>query len=94
MKILRPVGKLALVERDKAPEETQGGLVLPGVAQELPTQGRVISVGVMNLGVAPGDQVLFGKYSGQKVVVEGREFLLLRLDEILGVLEDVPVEVH
>lgn len=92
---LRPLGKLLLVQRTDAAKESEGGLFIPEAARELPTEGIILEVGErVETKVVKGDKVIFGKYSGTKVVHQGREFLLLQEDELLGVLETSEEVVH
>lgn len=92
---IRPLHDRILVRRIAAEEKTPGGLFIPDNAKEKPVEGEVVAVGngkVMEDGtvrppdVRPGDRVLFGKYSGGEVRVEGVEYLIVREEEILGVL--------
>ena len=93
---IRHLGDKVLVKRLEAEEKTAGGIVLPDAAKEKPKQGKVISVGngkLLDSGermapdVKPGDRILFGKYSGSEIKIEGEEYLIVTEDEILGVLE-------
>jgi chaperonin GroES len=79
-------------------EQKVGGIIIPDTAKEKPQQGKVIAVGsgrvndkgdVLPLDVKAGDTVLFGKYSGSEIKVDGKEYLIVREDEILGVVEGV-----
>ena len=93
---IRPLQDRVIVRRVKEEEKTKGGLYIPDTAKEKPVEGTVIAVGngkiledgtVRKLDVKAGDRVLFGKYSGTEVKVEGEEHLILREDDILGVVE-------
>src|ERR1700691_5577554 len=93
---IRPLGDRILVKRIKEEEKTKGGIIIPDTAKEKPQEGKVVAVGkgkVTEEGklVAPdvkaGDRILFGKYSGSEVKLDGEEHLILREDDILGVLE-------
>jgi chaperonin GroES len=93
---IRPLGDRILVKRIKEEERTKGGIIIPDTAKEKPQEGKVVAVGkgkVTEQGktVAPdvkaGDKILFGKYSGSEVKIDGEEHLILREDDILGVLE-------
>ena len=93
---IRPLGDRILVKRIKEEEKTKGGIIIPDTAKEKPQEGKVVAVGkgkVTEEGklIAPdvkaGDKILFGKYSGSEVKLEGEEHLILREDDILGVLE-------
>ncbi len=92
---LVPLGDNVVVKRIEADERSAGGIVLPDAARERPRQGRILSVGDGRLladgsrsppQVAEGDRVVFERYAGSEVVVEGEELLLLREDEILAVV--------
>jgi chaperonin GroES len=92
---LRPLHDRILVRRLEEQEEKRGGIVIPDSAKEKPQQAEVVAVGagkVLEDGqrakpdVQAGDRILFGKYSGADVRIDGQEYLILREDEILGVL--------
>jgi len=91
----RPLYDRLLLQRIEEGEQKIGGIIIPDSAKEKPQQGRVIAVGkgkidkdgkVTPLDVKEGDTVLFGKYSGQEIKLEGEEYLIMREEEILGVL--------
>jgi chaperonin GroES len=93
---LRPLHDRVLVKRLEEGEQRQGGIIIPDSAKEKPQQALVKAVGsgkLMESGervapeVKPGDRILFGKYSGSEIKIDGDEFLILKEDEILGVLE-------
>ncbi len=93
---LRPLHDRVLVKRLEAEEQVRGGLVIPDTAKEKPQQAEVKAVGNgklldsgerVPLEVKPGQRILFGKYSGSDIKIDGDEYLILREDEILGVLE-------
>jgi chaperonin GroES len=93
---LRPLHDRVLVTRLDEGEQKQGGIIIPDSAKEKPQQAEVKAVGngkLLDNGervapeVKPGDRILFGKYSGSEIKIEGVEYLILREDEILGVLE-------
>lgn len=93
---IRPLQDRVIVKRLKEEEKTKGGIIIPDSAKEKPVEGKVIAVGngkvtdkgdVRKLDVKVGDRVLFGKYSGTEVKIEGEEHLILREDDILGVIE-------
>jgi chaperonin GroES len=96
---VRPLRDRVLVERlEEAEQKSIGGIIIPDTAKEKPQQGRVIAAGkgrvndkgeVFPLDVKEGDTVLFGKYAGTEIKIEGREYLIIREDEILGVTEGV-----
>ena len=92
----RPLGDRVLVKRVEEEEKTKGGIIIPDSAKEKPIEGMVVAVGngkvledgtVRKLDIKPGDRVLFGKYSGTEVKLDGEEALILREDDILGVIE-------
>jgi chaperonin GroES len=93
---IRPLGDRILVKRIKEEEKTKGGIIIPDTAKEKPQEGKVVAVGkgktteegkLIAPDVKAGDRILFGKYSGSEVKLEGEEHLILREDDILGVLE-------
>ena len=94
---IRPLYDRIVVKRiEEETEKTAGGLFIPDSAKEKPQQGEVVAVGqgkrndegkLIALDVKPGDRILFGKYSGTEVKVEGEEYLIMREDEVLGVIE-------
>ena len=94
---LRPLHDRILVERIEEDEQKVGGIIIPDTAKEKPQQGKVIAVGAgkvekdgkrLPLDVKDGDTILFGKYSGQEIKIDGEELLIMREDEVLAVLED------
>jgi chaperonin GroES len=93
---IRPLHDRVVIKRLEAEEKTASGIVLPGAAAEKPDMGEVISVGngkILENGerrlleVKKGDKVLFGKYSGQTVKVDGEELLVMREEDIMGIVE-------
>jgi chaperonin GroES len=93
---IRPLHDRVLVKRVEEEEVRKGGIVIPDTAKEKPQRGKVIAVGNgkltddgkrIPLDVKSGDQVLFGKYSGAEVKIEDEEYLILREEDILGILE-------
>ena len=93
---LRPLQDRLIVKRLPEEEKTAGGIIIPDSAKEKPAQGEVVAVGsgkvlengkVRPLDVKVGDRILFGKYAGSEIKVGGEEQLILREDEILGVIE-------
>ena len=96
---VRPLRDRVLIERlEEAEQKSIGGILIPDTAKEKPQQGRVIAAGkgrvndkgeVFPHDVKEGDTVLFGKYAGTEIKIEGREYLIIREDEILGVTEGV-----
>jgi chaperonin GroES len=96
MKSIRPLGDRVLVKRIQEEEKTKGGIIIPDTAKEKPQEGLVVAVGkgktteegkLIPPDVKKGDRILFGKYSGTEIKIEGDEHLILREDEIVGVLE-------
>ena len=93
---LRPLGDRVIVKRIESETKTASGIVIPDSAAEKPDQGEVIAIGngkiledgkTRPLDVKVGDRVLFGKYSGQTVKVKGEEFLVMREEDIMGVVD-------
>jgi len=94
---IRPLQDRILAKRiEEQGEEKRGGIIIPDTAKEKPQEGKVIAVGNgkilengqrVPLDIKAGDRVLFGKYAGSEVKIEGEEYLILREDDILGVLE-------
>ena len=93
---LRPLHDRVVVRRIDAEERTKGGIIIPDTAKEKPQEGEVVAVGsgkrmedgkVHPLDVKAGDRILFGKYSGSEIKIDGEEHLILREDEVLGVIE-------
>jgi chaperonin GroES len=93
---IRPLGDRILVKRIQEEEKTKGGIIIPDTAKEKPQEGRVVAVGKGKMtedgkllvpDVKAGDRILFGKYAGSEIKLEGEEHLILREDDILGVLE-------
>ena len=92
----RPLADRILIKRIDKEEKTAGGSIIPDSAKEKPQEGEVVAVGngkrlddgkVQPLDVKKGDRVLFGKYSGSEIKIDGEEHLILREDEVLGILE-------
>lgn len=93
---IRPLHDRVLVKRVEEENKTKGGIIIPDTAKEKPIEGKVIAVGngktledgsVRKLEVKQGDRILFGKYSGTEVKIDGEEHLILREDDILGIVE-------
>ena len=93
---VRPLHDRIIVERLEEEEQRVGGIIIPDSAKEKPQQGKVIAVGkgriekdgkVTPLDVKAGDKVLFGKYAGQEIKIDGNEYLIIREEEVLGVIE-------
>ena len=93
---LRPLHDRILVQRIEEEEQKVGGIIIPDSAKEKPQQGKVVAVGAgkadkdgkrITLDVKEGDTILFGKYSGQEVRVDNEDYLIMREDEVLAVIE-------
>jgi len=92
---IRPLHDRVIIKRIEEEEKSKGGIIIPDTAKEKPQEGRVVAVGpgkqedgkVIPLGVKAGDKILFGKYSGTEIKLDGEEHLIVREDDILGVLE-------
>jgi chaperonin GroES len=93
---IRPLYDRILVKRVKEEEKTAGGLFIPDTAKEKPQEGKVVATGegrrgedgkIQKMAVKKGDRILFGKYSGSEVTIDGTECLIMREDDVLGVLE-------
>ena len=93
----RPLHDRVLVRRVEAEEKTAGGIIIPDTAKEKPQEGEVVAVGtgaraddgkVTPLDVKAGDRILFGKWSGTEVTIDGTEFLIMKESDIMGVLEE------
>ncbi len=99
---VRPLRDRVVLKRLEEQEQKIGGIIIPDTAKEKPQQGKVVAVGsgrvndegkVMPLDVKVGDTVLFGKYSGTEIKLEGTEYLIVREEEILGIIEGAPAGV-
>jgi chaperonin GroES len=93
----RPLHDRVLVRRIQADEKTAGGIIIPDTAKEKPSQGEVIAVGpggrdetgkLIPIDIKVGDRVLFGKWSGTEVKIDGEELLIMKESDVLGVVED------
>jgi chaperonin GroES len=93
---IRPLGDRILVKRIKEEDKTKGGIFIPDTAKEKPQEGRIVAVGkgkmteggnLVTPEVKAGDTILFGKYSGSEVKVDGEEHMIMREEDVLGVLE-------
>jgi chaperonin GroES len=92
---IRPLHDRVIVKRIKEEEKTKGGLIIPDTAKEKPQEGTVVAVGprkqedgkIISMDVKAGDRILFGKYSGTEIKLDDEEHLILREDDILGVIE-------
>jgi len=92
----KPLQDRVLVEYSDEPDKSSGGLYIPDTAKEKPQEGKVVAVGpgkvtdegkLKKVDVKPGDSVLFDKYSGSKIRIDDKEYLIIRDDDILGILE-------
>ncbi len=93
---LRPLQDRILVQRVEEENTTKGGIIIPDTAKEKPAEGKVVAVGNGKVGedgkrialeVKKGDRILFGKYSGTEVKVSGEEYLIMREDDVLGIID-------
>jgi len=93
---IRPLYDRIVVRRIEQKEQMQGGIIIPDTAKEKPQEGEVVAVGqgkrlengkVVALDVKAGDRILFGKYSGNEIKIDGEELVIMREDEVLGILE-------
>lgn len=93
---IRPLQDRILVKRIEEEEKTSGGIIIPDTAKEKPMEGKVVAVGkgkvledgkVMPVDVKKGDRILFSKYAGTEVKIEGQEHLIIREEDVLGVIE-------
>lgn len=92
---IRPLQDRVIVERVEAEEKSAGGIIIPDTAKEKPQEGKVVSVGkgkrkedgnIVPMDVKAGDRILFSKYAGNDVTIDGKEYVIMREDDILGVL--------
>ena len=93
---VRPLHDRIIVQRIEEEEQRVGGIIIPDTAKEKPQQGKVVAAGkgkakddgkVLPLDVKAGDTILFGKYSGQDIKIDGEEYLILREDEVLAIID-------
>src|SRR5205085_3684898 len=98
MASIKPLQDRVIVKRIEEGEQIRGGIIIPDSAKEKPQEGEIIAVGAgkkldsgerVQLDVKEGDRVLFGKYAGNEIKLDGDEFLIMREDDILGVIERV-----
>ena len=94
---IRPLHDRVIVKRVEEEKKSAGGIVIPDTAAEKPSQGEVVAVGpgktddngrVVSMGVKVGDRVLFGKYSGQEFKLDGQDYLHMREDDIIGIINN------
>ena len=93
---IRPLNDRLIVERTEEEQKTKSGIIIPDTAKEKPLQGKVIAVGkgkllddgkALPLGVKAGDRILFGKYAGTEIKIEDREYLMMREEDVYGIIE-------
>jgi chaperonin GroES len=93
---LKPLHDRVLVERVNSEDKTKGGIIIPDTAQEKPMEGKVLAVGggarnengqIVALDVKKGDRILFGKWSGTEVKMDGKELLIMKESDIMGIIE-------
>jgi chaperonin GroES len=98
----RPLGDRVLIKRVEEEAKTRGGIIIPDTAKEKPQEGEVIAVGpgarddagrIQPLDVKPGDRILFGKWSGSEVKLDGQDLMIMKESDILGVLDPIKVAV-
>jgi chaperonin GroES len=96
----RPLHDRVLVRRIEQDERTKGGIIIPDTAKEKPSEGEVVAVGpgarddqgkIQPLDVKPGDRILFGKWSGTEVKLDGEELLIMKESDVMGIVEGRPV---
>jgi len=94
---LRPLGDRIVVEPLEAEEKTKGGIILPDTAKEKPQEGKVVAVGkgktdesgkLIPMEVKVGDKVLYGKYAGTEITIEGKEYMILKEEDVLAIVEE------
>jgi len=99
---IRPLYDRIVVKRIDEKETARNGIIIPDSAQEKPQEGEIMAVGkgkrledgtVAALDVTTGDRILFGKYSGNEITLEGIEYIIMREDDVLGVLDAVPGQI-
>jgi chaperonin GroES len=93
---IKPLQDRILVQRVEEEAKTKGGIIIPDTAKEKPAEGKVVAVGNGKIGedgkrialdIKKGDRILFGKYSGSEVKISGEEYLIMREDDVLGIIE-------
>lgn len=94
---IRPLGDRIVVEPLEAEEKTKGGIILPDTAKEKPQEGKVVAVGkgkvdedgkTVPMEIKVGDKILYGKYSGTEITIDDKEYIILREEDVLAVVED------
>jgi chaperonin GroES len=97
----RPLHDRVVVKRIEAEEKTKGGIIIPDTAKEKPSQGEVVAVGpggrdesgkLIPIDIKVGDRILFGKWSGTEVVLDGQELLIMKESDVMGVVEEPAVK--
>jgi chaperonin GroES len=97
----RPLHDRVVVRRLTAEEKTSGGIIIPGTVQEKPMEGEIVAVGpgardengtIVPLSVKAGDRILFGKWSGTEVKINGEELLIMKESDVMGIVEGKPAE--
>jgi chaperonin GroES len=98
---LRPLQDRVLIRRVDAEAKTAGGIFIPDAVQEKPVEGKVVAIGpgarnkdgaLLPMGVKPGDRVLFGKWSGTEVKLDGEELMIMKESDIMGIIEGIPAK--
>ena len=93
---IKPIGDRVLVQALEAEDKSKGGIIIPDTAKEKPQQGKVVAVGpgrvsdsgeLVKMEVKVGDKILFGKYSGTEIMVDGNEYLILKEEDILAIIK-------
>ncbi len=93
---LKPLHDRVLVRRTESEEKTAGGLIIPDSAKEKPSEGEIVAAGpgarkdsgeLIEMAVKPGDKILFGKWSGTEVTIDGEELLMMKESDIMGIIE-------
>ena len=96
MKKIRPLHDRVIVQRTEEEQKSKGGIIIPDTAKEKPQEGKIIAVGkgkisddgkLVPLDVKVGDKVLFNKYAGSDIKIEGEEYMIMREEDVLGVIE-------
>lgn len=92
---IKPLSDRVLVQPEEAEEQTSSGIIIPDTAKEKPQQGKVVAVGPgkvedgnkIDMSVSEGDKVLYGKYAGTEITLDGDEYMIMRESDILGIIE-------
>ena len=92
---IKPLADRVLIQASKEPEKTKGGIVLPDTAKEKPLEGKIVAVGegkrgddgkIIPMSLKVGDKVLYGKYAGTEITVDGEEYLMMREDDVVAII--------